>query len=141
MSALTAKEWRPRPGATSFTCADCGKETALRREGGTGYSIITTGPVAGEPICYACCAVRDTEHMAAGKPICLYLTHDLDGYNVSNWPGTLRIERVRVRTSWHNMAGKDGRRDVWFSYAGRDWHGVNVGDQQCFTVRAKVVRT
>lgn len=35
------------------------------------------------------------------------------------------------KTSWHNMAGRDGRTDVWFTGPdGRNWHGVNIGDNQ-----------
>jgi hypothetical protein len=53
---------------------------------------------------------------------------------VSNWIGTFKVPAY-VKSSWHNFAGKDGRRDVWFSLDGERWHGVNIGDSQI--VRAK----
>lgn len=64
-----------------------------------------------------------------GKGV-LYLTHDEKGYFVSTWSGAGKTRCHSVRTSWHNMAGKDGRTDVYFVMAGKVWHGVNIGDSQ-----------
>lgn len=58
-----------------------------------------------------------------------------DGRNVSNWTGSISLPADRVSSSWHNMAGKDGRTDVWFRINGVRWHGVNIGDNQILRVK------
>lgn len=64
-----------------------------------------------------------------GKGI-LYLSRDVSGsYFVASWSG-LGKTFATVRKSWHNMAGRDGRRDVYFTLGGKRWHGVNIGDNQ-----------
>jgi hypothetical protein len=56
---------------------------------------------------------------------------------LSNWPGTFKIQLHYIRIGRHNMAGK--RYDVWFDYAGNDFHGVTYGDftQICHIKRIK----
>lgn len=72
-----------------------------------------------------------------GKGI-LYLSRDVAGnYSVASWSG-LGKTFASVRKSWHNMAGKDGRKDVYFQMGGKRWHGVNIGDNQI--VRAHVLK-
>lgn len=64
-----------------------------------------------------------------GKGV-LYLSRDANGaYSVASWSG-LGKTFANVRKSWHNMAGRDGRRDVYFTLGGKRWHGVNIGDNQ-----------
>ena len=63
----------------------------------------------------------------------LYLT----GKTVSDWPGVHKIEADYVSASWHNFAGQNGRRDVWFSLDTSRWHGVNIGHGQVLRVRRK----
>jgi hypothetical protein len=64
-----------------------------------------------------------------GKGV-LYLSQDANGaYSVASWSG-LGKTFASVRKSWHNMAGRDGRRDVYFVMGGKRWHGVNIGDNQ-----------
>ncbi len=83
------------------------------------------------------------EAMRQGLPIVLYLTEEKRGHGVyyrhiGTWAGTWKIETVYVKTSWHNFAGRDGRRDVWFNAFGHNWHGVNIGDNmilRCKTVK------
>lgn len=73
----------------------------------------------------------------AGKGT-LYLTQDETGaFYVSTWSGLHKMRCLEVRKSWHNMAGKDGRKDVYFYYGEKRWHGVNVGDSQLCRVKAK----
>ena len=47
-------------------------------------------------------------------------------WRVGDWAGVRHISCF-VQHSHHNMAGKDGRRDIWFSLNGYEWHGVNIG--------------
>lgn len=56
-------------------------------------------------------------------------------YYVSLWSGTGKTRVSYQRKSFHNMAGKDGRTDVWFTLDGSNWHGVNIGDNQICRVR------
>ena len=55
-------------------------------------------------------------------------------YHVGTWDGSYRWPAF-VKTSWHNFAGKDGRRDCWFSINGQRWHGVNIGDNDMVHAR------
>lgn len=110
---------------TKFTCYACKKEIEHDNggSGGTGYGF----DCKHHKVCYSCCAVRDTETMKKESRIVLYLSKDTDGhYHVSNWPGTLKIEPFKVRIGRHNIAGS--RYDVWFSHAGKSWHGVQYGE-------------
>lgn len=64
----------------------------------------------------------------------LYLYKREHGYEVNGWAGTLPPIKVHPRESWHNMAGK--RFDVWFTLGGKNWHGVNIGDNQIVRCKA-----
>lgn len=67
----------------------------------------------------------------------LYLVSDKDGRNViQQWAGKVVAYPQTLRKSWHNMAGKNGRTDVSFSFAGFRWHGVNIGDNQILRCKA-----
>lgn len=123
----------------TFRCEDCMKELGVRREGGTGYCIFKRPDGSSAKVCYECCADRDREQMLKKGEITLYLvqTDKVDRmapgltkpkeWEVTNWPGTLRIRVSHVKTSWHNMAGRDGRRDFWFNgLDGHIWHGYNI---------------
>ena len=59
-------------------------------------------------------------------------------YHVGTWDGSYRWNAY-VKTSWHNFAGKDGRRDCWFNINGQRWHGVNIGNSDM--VHAKRVKS
>lgn len=132
----------------SFFCADCLQEKQGRQgDGGTGYAIIDHGQPTERKICYACCDKRDLAQMAEGRPIDLYLTEykfpTAEGavggpitYQITTWPGTLKIKPTYYRTGRHNIGRT--RVDVWFEAAGRKWWGVNIGDNQilrCRTVK------
>ncbi|MDD5353419.1 MAG: hypothetical protein PHS93_09685 [Candidatus Omnitrophica bacterium] len=56
---------------------------------------------------------------------------------VQTWLGDW-IWPARVRFSNHNMAGKNGRRDFWWTMFGQKWHGVNIGDNDI--IRANRVK-
>lgn len=56
-----------------------------------------------------------------------------DGMMVQDWSGQLRIKPTKVRKGRHNIART--RFDVWFTYEGQRWHGVNIGDNQILRCR------
>jgi transcription elongation factor Elf1 len=126
----------------TFTCTRCKQEKPVQHSGGTGYGKDANGNI----VCYACCAELDKEQMTKGEPITLYLTcqdflpwkqqsHHISG-KVTNWPGTLEIP-CNGWTGCHNIAGI--RYDVWFTFAGHKWHGVQYGNNtqlcHCKTVK------
>lgn len=86
---------------------------------------------------------HDRKQMAETGKIVLFLTISeymnmrlfQDG-KLTNWPGSLEIP-CRVKRGRHNMAGT--RYDVWFRLHGKEWHGVQYGDntQICHCKRLK----
>jgi hypothetical protein len=110
-----AKQFMP----AGFRCADCGEVKPFKIQGGTGYGRLNDNPEA--MVCYACCGKREMATMRATGKATLYLFQN----HVTNWPGTLKIP-CTVRTGRHNIARV--RRDVWFSFEGARWHGVQYGD-------------
>lgn len=125
----------------TFYCTDCKQHKPTKRVGGTGYAELDNG----DKVCYACCGVRDAEHMKRGEKIILYLETACDKYrpyasgHVINWPNTLRIP-CTVKRGGHNIAGC--RYDVWFNFGGRKWWGVVYGEMQtcchCQPLKQKV---
>lgn len=105
-------------------CHECG--AAFKSDGvGTGYGITKEG----NKVCYACCAKHDEQALMAltGKnKLCLYLVGKDGQEEVTNWPGTLRIKLRRVKKGRHGSAGT--RRDVWFAYKGKHFHGTQYGE-------------
>jgi len=59
----------------------------------------------------------------------------LQNKSVGTWDGTYTWPIKQIKTSWHNFAGLDGRRDIWFMIDDQQWYGVNIGDTDI--VRAK----
>lgn len=115
---------------TQFTCSVCRLTKENDSDFTTGYGVDANG----NKVCYDCCGKQDSETLA-GLPIggrhTLYLTDKA----IVNWPGTLSIPTFGIRKSWHNFAGRDGRRDVWFDYKGNSYHGVNIGNSQILHVK------
>ena len=123
-----------KPNETRFVCSECHKEIELQKSGGTGYG---SDPVTGLKVCYACCGLRDAQEMRSTGKACLYLTSTNGASKLTNWPGTLTIHPYRMTIGRHNIAGK--RFDVWFSFEGQKWHGVQYGEntQICHCKRVK----
>jgi hypothetical protein len=48
-------------------------------------------------------------------------------YSVGTWDGTHGYS-ASISFSFHNFAGKNGRRDVWWTMDKEEWHGVNIGE-------------
>ena len=106
---------------------DCGHAPTETPGVGSGYGTTPDG----RHICYACCAKQDRETMRETGRITLYLTEKRKTYELTNWPGTLRISPLfafRKSTgrgfggSYPILTGRfllDG--DVWtFRHAGRN---------------------
>ena len=115
-------------------CADCGKE--CKSDGfGTGYGIERS---TNKKICYDCCAKRDLEELNSleiGKGrVIQYLNWRTN--EVTNWPGTMRF-KVVCKEGFHNIARV--QRNVWFSYKGKRFHGVQYGNDSeiCYIKRVK----
>lgn len=110
--------------ATETTCDRCGSKC----EGagiGSGYGRMADGQIR----CYSCCALEDRERMAQDGRIVLYLSRvngGPNGWELTNWPGTLRIPVRCASVGRNNLAGT--RRDVYFAFEGREWHGVQYGE-------------
>lgn len=104
--------------------------------GGVGYGTDKDG----HTFCYTCCADNDRAQMDTNGRATLHLVKRDHMYTVTNWPGSLEYRVIDYRTSWHNMAGKDGRTDVWFyDHAHKLWHGYQIGHftQICHCKRIK----
>lgn len=83
-------------------------------------------------------AKLELAHLVEQESGILYLTladsahpHSSTSWQVSQWAGGYKQRISRMSSSFHNMAGKNGRTDVWFlGPDGKRWHGVNIGDNQ-----------
>lgn len=106
-------------GTQGFQCSKCHVVKPCWAGTGTGYAY----DAGGRLICYACCASDDEARMRREGRIMLYLG---EGRSISNWPGTLKFKAYSLKTGRHNIARS--RVDVWFKHEGRDWHGVQYGD-------------
>ena len=134
-------------GAETFVCHTCHEIKPILKEAVTGYGLDKDD----NKVCYACCGKQDTEHMAKGLPICLYLsgsiapgqedrtvgqtqlwnpgmqrTEWVRKWILSNWPGSLEIPIHIVKVGRHNIARVVYT--VWFSYAGHKWIGRQYGN-------------
>lgn len=108
----------------SFTCHQCGEHKTHESKFTTGYRIDRDN----NKICYECCGINDKKELEAmmpGEKTYLYLSEKETGWVITNWPGTLNIRCSRPKIGKHNMAGR--RFDVWFSFAGNEYHGVQYG--------------
>lgn len=134
------------------TILDCGHPPSPHSDFTTGYGV----DASGRKHCYACCADNDRASMAETGRATLYLTEDTPStaagmidwaqardvhwiggrrvtLAVTNWPGSLRLNVMRARESRNNWGAR--RIDVWFRCDGREWYGVNVGDNQILHCR------
>ena len=57
--------------------------------------------------------------------------------HVGTWDGSYKWPAIS-KESWHNMAGKNGRKDLWFNIEDQKWWGKRIGS--CDLVRAKRVK-
>ena len=127
-------------------CFRCGGDFIKNYDFDTGYGIDRNG----HKICFKCCGEIDRQELDSleigGKGVIHYLTSKTEvldwgkktTYEVSNWPGSMRFN-VFCKEGRHNFAGV--RRDVWFSYNGKNFHGVQYGNNSelCYIKRVKGV--
>lgn len=109
----------------TFICSKCLAEKPEQTNGGTGYAINDNK----EKICYGCCGEIDRQFMRDNGKATLYLSlegNDATKGFVTNWPNTLRLPVYGLRKGYHNIAGK--RFDFWFNFNGKQWHGVQYGE-------------
>lgn len=96
----------------------------------------------GNTFCYPCAALRDREQLRSAKAWTGYVTMPPKGASgdgmpiISNWPGSLALLATGVRVSKRGGGFGSGRMDVWFTFEGRKWHGVNRGDNMVLRCRA-----
>ncbi len=100
------------------TILECGHAPSEHSDITTGYGVAENG----DRHCYACCAERDRASMRETGRATLYLTEK----GITNWPASLCLPVEHRKTGRHNIARK--RYDVWFSFEGQHWHGVQYGD-------------
>ncbi len=113
-------------------CADarvleCGHTPSPHVIASTGYGV---DPVTGARSCYDCCSAKERESLIREGKGVLYLVASktrLGGYEVTDWPGTLRFPVTARWQGRHNIArtvdyvrfkGPDGK----------DWSGRQYGD-------------
>lgn len=104
-----------------FTCAQCGQTKVHNSGCSTGYGRNERD----EKICFACCGENDGKALEELKPkekFCLYF----DSKGITNWPGTLRISPMHVRTGRHNIART--QTTVYFKYKGHSFTGKQYGN-------------
>jgi hypothetical protein len=122
---------------TTYKCRTCGKVEANDKTGtyGVNYSV----DLRGRKHCLDCAHKRELKDAIKTGQFTAYLVDDTaTSGRIVSFHG-LEFAKVHgIRRSWHNMAGRNGRRDVWFRMAGRTWHGVNIGDNQI--VRCKALK-
>jgi hypothetical protein len=120
-----------------FTCDICGQQKTNTDSITPGYGV----DKAGKKVCFACCAEIDKQQMRDTGRAVLYFTivnNRSSNYGkVTNWPGTLVFDHCVFERGRHNFART--RYDVWFSFDGYWWHGVNYGEftQLCYCKRTK----
>jgi len=117
-----------------FRCSQCRALKPLQRDLGTGYARDTSDNF----LCYECAGENEARDLRETGKGYLYLTRDKSGaHTVSNWPGTLTIPVRYLRKGAHNIART--RYDVWFTFEGAEWHGVQYGEwtQICHVRRLK----
>lgn len=126
-----------------FICGDCGETHPFKLGGGTGYGTDSAGAM----FCYGCGAERCAAELERDGKGCLYLSPRTKAerdarnasatYKLTDWTGEMSIPVYGVRKGSHNLAGT--RYDVWFKFRGREWHGVQYGEntQLCHVRRLK----
>lgn len=129
----------------SISCSKCGKE--CKPEGcSTGYGENSKG----EKVCFACCAETDRAEMIETGRATLYLSKRKEApvrekgvylgcdYEVTNWPGTLRLPVLGMTIGRHNFAGRTYKVRLR-GPDGKLWTGIQFGDntQICRVRRSK----
>jgi hypothetical protein len=105
-------------------CSKCKNEFSPT-ECGTGYGIMPNG----KKVCCSCIGEMDRAEMSNAKKgdrFTMYLTMEGGKAKVTNWPASFVIPVGYVAKGRHNFARV--RYDVWPRINGREFHGVQYGD-------------
>ena len=123
-----------------FTCAKCGAEIIHggTSTGAAGYAILPDvgdGSIPQElrRICYECSAEIERQFMRDNGHSVLYLCEKGTGYEITDWPGRLRIPVAFWRHGRRSMFG--WRFDCWFMFENQVWHGIKYSNDQLIHVR------
>ena len=103
-----------------FECSVCKETIMSENRTSSGYAIDKDD----NKVCYECCGKSDRKELLNLKPkekLTLYFSNG----QVTNWPGSLKIDTDRVKESRHNMGGI--RVDFWFKLDGMSFHGYQIG--------------
>lgn len=115
---------------------DCGHAPSPHGQSDQGFGYDS----AGKTFCYACAAEKDKQSLREGAAT-LYVVRGPLGINpamqVTNWPGSLRIIPDKVQRLRHAGGFGSQRTDVWFTFEGAMYHGINRGDNDLLRVRRK----
>lgn len=66
-----------------------------------------------------------------GKAVWYYMTDAQGKTSIGDWASHYKFPVNYQTSSWHNMAGPNGRTDFYFTGPDcKQWHGVNIGDSQ-----------
>lgn len=116
-----------------FDCSLCKKSYEVQTSGGTGYATTPDG----WKICYVCCAELDKERLRRGEKLILYLTKSVAGWEIINWPGTLRFKPSSVVKQKQHVFNRHmtTRYDAWFCFEQSWFHLKVIGDMDCGTAR------
>lgn len=105
-----------------MVCDRCGKDIQVPKGSTTpGYGTTPEGEIH----CFACCGDIDRETMRTQDRITLYLVKADGRWQVTNWPGTLKIP-AQVTEGRHNWARVQC--SIKFQFEGQTWFGRQVGD-------------
>lgn len=81
-------------------------------------------------------ASAEREHMMRSGIGTFYLSSDKTGHRVSQWTGEWRAPFVKVRCGYSYGFCRVQTHWIWFTGPdGKQWYGINKGDQQSFTGR------
>lgn len=128
---------------------ECGHVESEHGEFTRGYGTDSEG----NRFCFDCCTDQDKKQMMDTGKIALYLVSIPEDElpvirggmsydsrviaHITNWPGMISIPIYGISKGRHNWAYV--RYDVWFTFAGEEWHGTQYGNdtQLCHCKRLK----
>lgn len=138
--------WEPEPTLVNenmFTCWLCQRSLPfIRKDSGMVTQNIGFISSGRGRHCYDCHTKLEIGKMNQEGKVSLYLTQTPSrlgyDYQIVNYAHTIEFACQRPKFSFHNLAGKRGRRDIDFvGPDGAKWHGVNIGDSQVIHCKRK----
>lgn len=115
------------------TILECGHVPSSQGGAQPGFGVGYGTDNDGNRNCYECCGTRDREQMIRDGKTILYLSYNEHAnspvattWKITNWPRSLIFPVKSISFGRHNIART--RTDVWFMADGREWHGVQYGE-------------